>query len=167
MTKKELSYQVEKLQVDLDNALKIKNDLFQDFTKQVLERDNLINGLRNTIFELTEERQVFNAYQEQFLIHLKAKDDKISELSKVIRGLESDLSALKAQKDPEELTKEVWRRKEEVKQLEASVSELEARVEKYSNIHKGFWFSREPYYMCAIEEMKRDHDEDLFNLTGR
>ncbi len=137
----------ELLTAEINAVLKIKNDLYQDFTKQVLERDNLINGLRNTIFELTEEheeeRQVFNSYKENCLLLLVAKDKKIEELSEVIRVLENG--------DPEDRELFNWQLAQKDKEIES----LEARIEEYTNIHKV-----NAYGLCALKEQELKNEEE-------
>lgn len=135
------------LTTEINTVLKIKNDLYQDFTKQVLERDNLINGLRNTVLELTEEheeeRQAFNSYKENCLFLLVAQDKKIEELSKVIRVLENG--------DPDDRELFNWQLAQKDKEIES----LEARIEEYTNIHKV-----NAYGLCALKEQEIKNEEE-------
>lgn len=137
----------ELLTAEINEVLKVKNDLYQDFTKQVLERDNLINALRNTIFELTEEheeeRQVFNSYKENCLLLFVAKDKKIEELSEVIRVLENG--------DPEDRELFNWKLAQKDKEIES----LKARILEYTNIHKV-----NAYGLCALKEQELKNEEE-------
>ena len=137
----------ELLTAEINAVLKIKNDLYQDFTKQVLERDNLINGLRNTILELSgrlEDCETLKAYLEnQLKIHLVAKDEKINELYGEIRKLNEG--------DPKVNELHEWQLAQKDKEIES----LEARIEEYTNIHKV-----NAYGLCALKEQGFQNDQN-------
>jgi len=144
---------------DLQIAYEVQCAEIQSLEAELQSRDTTIFDLRYTLHlnnqELGAKTRTFNYYQDQFLIHQKVKDEKIEEQRVLIAALESKVSALESLKIPEELTGQIETKDREIKRLEDKITDLEARIAEYANIHKV-----NAYGLCALKELERNEENN-------